>query len=262
MKKSEIIQDFLNCLKFEKRRSEYTAKCYGADLRQFCEFLITSKGGMPAAEVDKLLLLAETDDFRAYLDFLNERQYSKATINRKFSVLRSFYKFLVKTNQLNSNPVAVKTPKVEKKQRKFLRYRDVKKLLETPLTDNLLGARDRAILETLYSTGMRVSELVALNTGDIDFLGKVVHIRSKGKKERIVPISSSVLRVIQHYMKLRDKRAQSDSKFDLTVLFVNKHGRRLSTRSVRRKMEKYVEMAELGPSISPKTLRYSSQRTR
>jgi integrase/recombinase XerC len=123
--------------------------------------------------------------------------------------------------------------------------------------DTWLGARDRAIMETLYSTGMRVSELVGLNMDDIDFLGEVVHIRGKGKKERIGPISSSALQVIQHYMEFRSRRAQSNANFDSKVLFVNKHGRRLSTRSVRRKMDKYLKMAGLDPAISPHTLRHS-----
>jgi len=281
MKDSVIVQEFLNYLRFEKRFSEHTAKCYGADLSQFGEFLIgASVGSQPADEqislphqqggpatavatqtkpkVDQLLVSVETDGVRAYLAFLNEKQYSKTTIARKLATLRSFYKFLVKRNQVSSNPVTVvRTPKQEKKLPRFLEYEEVKRLLETPPMDNWLGARDRAILETLYSTGIRVSELVALNMDDIDFLGEVVHIRGKGKKERIAPIGSSALQVIQHYMEFRNKRAQSNSNFDSRVLFVNKHGRRLSTRSVRRKMDKYLKMAGLDPAISPHTLRHS-----
>jgi tyrosine recombinase XerC len=209
-------------------------------------------------KVDELLLSAGTDSVRAYLAFLNEKQYSKATIARKLATLRSFYKFLVKRNQLTSNPVvAVRTPKQDKKLPRFLDYEEIKKLLDTPSLDNWLGARDRAIMETLYSTGIRVSELVALNMDDIDFLGEVVHVRGKGKKERIAPIGSSALQVIQHYMEYRNKRSQNNVNFDSKVLFVNKHGRRLSTRSVRRKMDKYLKMAGLDPAISPHTLRHS-----
>lgn len=281
IEESTIIQKFLDYLKFEKRFSEHTAKCYGADLSQFSEFLInTSDGSLPvdepislarhhdgaatavatqaALKIDQLLLSTQTDTVRAYLAFLNERQYAKATIARKLATLRSFYKFLVKRAHVSSNPVvAVRTPKQEKKLPRFLEYEEVKRLLDTPPVDNWLGARDRAILETLYSTGMRVSELVALNMDDIDFLGEVVHIRGKGKKERIAPIGSSALQVIQHYMEFRNKRAQSNSNFDSKVLFVNKHGRRLSTRSVRRKMDKYLKIAGLDPAISPHTLRHS-----
>jgi len=104
---------------------------------------------------------------------------------------------------------------------------------------------------------MRVSELVALNLDDIDFLGEVIHIRGKGKKERIAPVSSSALQIIQHYLEFRNKRAQTNENFESKVLFVNKHGRRLSTRSVRRKMDKYLKIAGLDPRISPHTLRHS-----
>lgn len=281
MEESTTIQKFLDYLKFERRFSEHTAKCYGADLAQYGEFLICSSDGSPPdaelvspaqqhdslatavatqakPKVDQLLLSAGTDVVRAYLAFLNEKQYSKATIARKLATLRSFYKFLVKRNQVTSNPViAVRTPKQDKKLPRFLEYEEVKKLLDTPPQDNWLGARDRAILETLYSTGIRVSELVALNMDDIDFLGEIVHVRGKGKKERIAPIGSSALQVIQHYMEFRNKRAQNNDNFDSRVLFVNKHGKRLSTRSVRRKMDKYLKMAGLDPAISPHTLRHS-----
>lgn len=280
MEDNTLIQKFLDYLKFEKRFSEHTAKCYGADLIQFNEFLIGGhEGGVMGTEpvslgqkeglatavatqteskVDEMLLSADVNTMRGYLGFLNERQYSKATTARKLATLRSFYKFLVKRGQLSSNPAAaVRTPKQEKRLPRFMEYEEVKKLLDTPPVDTWLGARDKAILETLYSTGMRVSELVALNMDDIDFLGEVVHIRGKGKKERIAPISSSALQVIQHYIEFRNKRAQSNSNFDSKVLFVNKHGRRLSTRSVRRKMDKYLKIAGLDPAISPHTLRHS-----
>jgi integrase/recombinase XerC len=281
MEDSTIIQKFLDYLTFERRFSEHTAKCYGADLTQFGEFLKgTSEGGSRDAEpislahheaepgvavatqvhlkVDQLLLSAKTDVVRTYLAFLNGKQYSKATIARKLATLRSFYKFLVKRNHVSSNPVvSIRTPKQDKKLPRFLEYEEVKQLLDTPPMNTWLGARDRAILETLYSTGIRVSELVALNMDDIDFLGEVVHVRGKGKKERIAPIGSSALQVIQHYMEYRNKRAQSNGNFDSKVLFVNKHGRRLSTRSVRRKMDKYLKMAGLDPAISPHTLRHS-----
>jgi integrase/recombinase XerC len=112
-------------------------------------------------------------------------------------------------------------------------------------------------MEVLYSTGMRVSELVALNMDDVDFLGEVIHVRGKGKKERVSPIGSTALQAIQHYIEFRNKRMENDSDFDARVLFANKHGQRLSTRSVRRKMDKYLRMAGLDPDISPHTLRHS-----
>ena len=217
MEDSAISREFLSYLKFERRFSEHTAKCYGADLVQFGEFLIgcsedrsstgeaislshsegaaaTAVATHTNARLDQLFLSVDVNTVRAYLAFLNERQYSRATVARKLGTLRSFYKFLVKRNKISSNPLmAVRTPKQEKKLPRFLEYEEVKRLLETPPMNNWLGARDRAILETLYSTGIRVSELVALNMDDIDFLGEVVRVRGKGKKERIAPISRPVL---------------------------------------------------------------------
>jgi integrase/recombinase XerC len=285
MEDSVIIQDFLNYLQFEKRFSPHTAKCYGADLIQFGEFITSHSEGAstateaagssdvlghgdsgtatavaahPKVDIDQLLASADVNSIRGYMAVLNDKQYAKATIARKLATLRSFYKFLVKRNRISSNPViGIRTPKQEKRLPRFLEYEEIKRLLETPPSDSWLGARDRAIMETLYSTGMRVSELVAMNLEDIDFLGEVVHIRGKGKKERICPISSSVLQIIQHYMEFRNKRAQHNGNFDGKVLFVNKHGTRLSTRSVRRKMDKYLKIAGLDPAISPHTLRHS-----
>jgi integrase/recombinase XerC len=281
MKESAVIQDFLGYLKFEKHFSDHTAKCYGADLDQFTDFLMGEHGISPEGSgggnnwqshspdaggtqtqtevhVDELLTRADVQTMRKFMAFLNERQYTKSTTARKLATLRSFYKFLVKRNVIDSNPVStLKTPKQDKKLPKFLEYEQVQKLLNTPPSDSWLGARDRAILEVLYSTGMRVSELVGLNLEDVDFLGEVIHIRGKGKKERICPIGSSALQSIQHYIEYRNKRMLNDSGFDSKVLFANKHGKRLSTRSVRRKMDKYLLEAGLDPSISPHTLRHS-----
>jgi integrase/recombinase XerC len=271
MENCAIIHEFLDYLKFEKHFSEHTAKCYNADLEQFCQHLSgiqpasdwsnAERGGVATqteTKIEQLLLSLTTDNVRAYMVVLNDKQYSKSTTARKLATLRSFYKFLVKRGHLTNNPVtAVRTPKQDKKLPKFLEYDQIKKLLDTPPSDSWLGARDRAIMETLYGTGVRVSELVALNIEDVDFLGEVIHVRGKGKKERISPIGSSALQSIQHYMEFRNRRAQSNGNFDSKVLFVNKHGKRLSTRSVRRKMDKYLKMAGLDPAISPHTLRHS-----
>jgi integrase/recombinase XerC len=275
-----ITSEFLNYLRHEKHFSEHTAKCYGADLVQFSNFLQSggqgddkashdsanpwsSSGGATTAvatqtDLQQLILTADVNTIRSYMSQLLEQQYSKSTTARKIATLRSFYKFLVKRDYIESNPViTIKTPKQEKKLPKFLELEDVERLLNTPPANSWLGARDRAILEVLYSTGMRVSELVSLNMEDVDFLGEVIHIRGKGKKERISPVGSSALQAIQNYIEFRNKRMANDSNFDTKVLFANKHGQRLSTRSVRRKMDKYLRMAGLDPSISPHTLRHS-----
>ena len=181
MEESKIINEFLDYLKFERRFSEHTAKCYGADLVQFGDFLgnahedgnhesdsmsMEHDDHGPATavathvDINTLVQAVDTESVRAYMVKLNEKEYSKATIARKLATLRSFYKFLVKRNYITSNPVtSVRTPKQEKKLPRFLEYEEVKRLLETPQTNTWLGARDRAIMETLYSTGVRVSEL-------------------------------------------------------------------------------------------------------
>ncbi len=278
-----ITQEFLNYLKFEKHFSDYTARCYGADLEQYAGFLHgvggedhhegpqsdnpwssdTGSGGVatatrPETKVEELILAADINTIRRFMTSLSDKQYCKSTTARKLATLRSFYKFLVKRNYVPSNPVtSIKTPKQDKRLPRFLEFEEVQRLLNTPQGDNWLGARDHAILETLYSTGMRVSELVGLNLEDVDFLGEVIHVRGKGKKERIAPIGSKALQAIQQYIEYRNKRIQNDGSFDIKVLFANKHGKRLSTRSVRRKMDKYLRQAGLDPAISPHTLRHS-----
>ncbi len=282
-----ITHEFLDYLKYEKHFSAHTAKCYGADLTQFTKFLAaqpqsqsdhhderqhheanpwsahpgtgaTAVATKPQTQLEQLILGVDTNTIRTYMAQLIGQNYSNSTTARKIATLRSFYKFLVKRGHLSSNPVlAIKTPKQEKKLPKFLEYEEIKRLLNTPPADTWLGTRDRAILETLYSTGMRVSEIVALNMDDVDFLGEVIHVRGKGKKERISPVGSSALQAIQSYIEFRNRRMQNDPDFDSRVLFANKHGQRLSTRSVRRKMDKYLKMAGLDPAISPHTLRHS-----
>ncbi len=284
-----LIDEFLNYLRFERHFSPHTAKCYAADLRQFCEFMDTggtapveshrgnglgfssqSGGGVatapvraaapPREQIDSHgggLLAVDTEEVRRFLAFLRDRQYCKSTTARKLATLRSFYKFCLKRGHVQANPLAaIRTPKQDKRLPKFLEEEQIRKLLETPDVATLLGARDRAMLETMYSTGVRVSELVDLNLQDVDFVGEALHIRGKGKKERITPIAPTALAWIRRYMDMRraDPRAAS---FNQQAVFVNKHGQRLSTRSVRRKLDKYLALAGLDPSISPHTLRHS-----
>jgi integrase/recombinase XerC len=282
MAECAMTQEFLNYLKFEKHFSDYTARCYGADLEQFVGFLHgqgsedhpssagesfsswgADSGGVatatkPETKVEEQILTADVNVIRRFMTALADKQYCKSTTARKLATLRSFYKFLVKRNYVTANPVTtIKTPKQDKRLPRYLEFEEVQKLLNTPMADNWLGVRDRAILETLYSTGMRVSELVGLNLEDVDFLGEVIHVRGKGKKERISPIGAKALQSIQQYIEYRNKRMQNDNSFDAKVLFANKHGKRLSTRSVRRKMDKYLRQAGLDPTISPHTLRHS-----
>jgi integrase/recombinase XerC len=282
---ASLVQQFINYLRAERHFSPHTAKCYAADLQQFCGYLCVlcpryqpagaaprsngnngqglelAKLAPPAEvsgdEVNRRLLAVETDDVRAFMSLLRDHNYCKSTVARKLATLRSFYKFLVRREYLKSNPVApIRTPKQEKRLPKYLEVEQIEKLLSNPDTSTLLGARDRAMLETLYSTGMRVSELIALNISDVDLNASVVRISGKGKKRRVVPLGPGAVQTIVHFLDLRrnDPRA---SMFDPEALFINKHGKRLSTRSVRRKLDKYLLEAGLDLSVSPHTLRHS-----
>ncbi len=277
MKDCELIREFRSYLKSEKHASDYTSKCYGIDLEQFRDFLIShntetvdgseafySSDKAVATEtkaetkVAQLLLEVDVNTVGAFLAYLNDNRYSKTTICRKLAALRSFYKFLIKQNRLDSNPaMVIKAPKMEKKPPKFLDNEQVQLLLNTPPADNWLGVRDRAILEILYNTGMRISEVVALNISDINFLAEVIHIRNKGKKQRVVPIASSALRSLQYYIEFRNKLTQNSASIDNGDLFLNRYAEPLGARSIRRRMDKYLKIAGMDPSSSPHTLRHS-----
>lgn len=277
MQEYPIIHEFLDYLNYERHFSGHTVKCYAADLDQYAQWLQRRQGqdagyGEPmvggfesgpavataeAVDVSSLLISTDVTTVRAFMAYLTDQNYSKATSARKLATLRSFYKFLVRRGHLATSPVtAIRTPKQDKRLPRFLSAEQINTLLNCPNPNDMLGARDRAILETLYSSGLRVSELVALNLSDVDFLGEVIHVRGKGKKERLAPVGSSSLQALQRYLMFRDAHPNKE-KFDPQSLFVNKHGQRLSTRSVRRKLDKYLTQAGLDPRISPHTLRHS-----
>jgi integrase/recombinase XerC len=194
---------------------------------------------------------------RAFMTHLHDKNYCKSTVARKLATLRSFYKFMLRRGLIEQNPVIdIRTPKQDKRLPKFLTIEEIDRLFSNCDATTMLGARDRAILETLYSTGIRVSELVALNINDLDLSQNVIHVQGKGKKERVIPISASAVQAILHYLDLR-RAALNPTKHNLDALFVNKHGQRLSTRSVRRKLDKYLLEAGLDLSVSPHTLRHS-----
>jgi integrase/recombinase XerC len=188
---------------------------------------------------------------------LHNKNYSRATTARKLATLRSFYKFLVRRGYLASSPVSViRTPKQEKRLPKFLEIEQIEALFDAPDRNTLLGLRDWAMLEVMYSTGVRVSELVGLDISDVDFDEAVLHVRGKGRRERLAPAGQRALDAIRQYLA---KRGQPNpgQNVDEQALFVNKSGQRLSTRSVRRKLDKYLAQAGLDPSISPHTLRHT-----
>jgi len=283
MAENSLIDEFLNYLKFERHFSPHTAKCYAADLTQFCAFLSGNLAGatgrqsftspspgssgptqreagaavMVEVSVQQKLRDVTPEQVKDFLAFLGTQSYSKSTVARKLATLRSFFKFCLRRGYIKVHPLAtIRTPKQEKRLPKFLELSDINKLLGTPDINTLLGARDRAMLEVLFSTGVRVSELVDLNFTDVDFEGGTIRVRGKGKKQRTAPIGPTAIASIKRYLELRRADARAAS-FDATALFVNKHGKRLSTRSVRRKLDKYLTEAGLDPAISPHTLRHS-----
>lgn len=278
-----IIRGFLEYLTDERHFSPYTSRCYGVDLRQYVDFLSSRFGiaidvatesaavrpaGSPPLSgpptVTGKILEADVELIRSFLAHLGESSYSAATMARKIATMRSFHKWLERRGYIASNPMTlIRTPKQAKRLPKAITVEQVERLLSAPDDNDLLGARDRAILETLYSTGVRVSELVDLNRNDLDFQGQTLHVRGKGKKERIVPLGSHAMAAIRHYLTLLEPDARfanlrNRSMSDPAVpLFVNKNGGRLSSRSVRRKLDKYLKSAGLDPTISPHTLRHS-----
>ncbi|MFH0983631.1 MAG: tyrosine recombinase XerC [Planctomycetota bacterium] len=278
-----LITEFLNYLSFERHFSPHTAKCYAADLRQYCEYLggeasreaggtetapsgyaggyaaelTTGTAVVVATDMKQKLVGADTEQIRRYLAHLGKMDYSKSTVARKLATLRSFYKFCLRRGYVQANPLAaIRTPKQEKRLPKFLDLEQISKLLQTPDDSTLLGARDRAMLEVMYSTGIRVSELVDLNLTDVDLMGQALRVRGKGRKQRVTPVGPTALAAINKYRERRqaDPRAAG---FNQEALFVNKHGQRLSTRSVRRKLDKYLAQAGMDPTISPHTLRHT-----
>jgi integrase/recombinase XerC len=214
--------------------------------------------------IDRRLAGADAMVVRGFLAQLDQLGYSAATTARKIATLRSFYKWLNHRGQIKDNPMhLIRTPKQAKRLPKAIGVEHVERLLSMPDTGETLGARDRAILETLYSTGVRVSELAELTREDLDTVNETMHVRGKGKKQRIVPLGSHAMAAIRHYLSL----LESDRRFESVrrqaaagqnvSLFINKNGSRLSSRSVRRKLDKYLRAAGLDPSVSPHTLRHS-----
>ena len=245
----ELIDRFLEYLETEKNVSEHTLRAYSSDLRQFHQFLGYDVEFHPD-EVSHLKL-------RRFLAHLREGSCSKTTINRKLSSLRAFYRYLIREQLCKHNPLdTVRSPKRERKLPNFLTSEEVLALLEAPDKATLKGRRDRAILETFYSSGLRISELVGLDIDDIDFMGELLVVRGKGKKERQVPIGPHALQAIKAYLQSRGLQCPDDRR-DETALFLNKSWARLSDRSVRRMLDVYIAKCGLSHKVSPHTLRHT-----
>lgn len=248
------IERYGDHLKLEKNASPHTLRNYLSDLRQFEEYL-----DRRAKEHDEKKTAIEDVSVhlvRAYLASI-AKQNKKSSIGRKLAALKGFYRYLVREKRIAQDPLAlVSTPKQEKPLPKFLSVDDAFRLLGGVSGAGILALRDRAILETLYSTGVRVSELVGLNWGDVDIRLGVIRVMGKGSKERIVPIGEVALNALEAYageQALLWKRPAKGSQ----AVFLNQRGRRITTRSVARVVDKYLKAADIQVRMGPHGLRHT-----
>lgn len=242
---------FLRYLELEKNSSLLTIQNYETDIRLFITFLQKRVGAVFWKNVTVL-------DIRAYLALMNNEKYARRTIARRISSLRSFYKFLVRENYVKSNPfLKIKTPKLDKKLPVFLEEVEINELLELPSKDEL-GLRDQALLELLYATGCRVSELVGLTLEHIDLGNQYVLLLGKGNKERIVPIGAAAVKAVDVYLiKSRPVIMRRFAIKEHDRLFINHRGTQLSARSVRRVLGKYIAELALQKHVSPHVIRHT-----
>jgi len=237
---NRYIDKFLSYLEIEKNYSHHTIINYAVDLNEFLEFMGET------VDVKRVGYL----DFRKFLAHLRMKNHKPRTLARKLSSLRSFFKFLQREGLIDENPaVLIVTPKLDKPLPKFLSEKDTVSLLEAPESETETGLRDRAIMETLYSGGLRVSELVGMNVESFDPISNMVKVEGKGKKERLVPIGNQAVEAIRSYLGARKKNNRA--------LFLNKAGQRLTDRSVRNIMNKHIQRASVNLHVSPHMLRHS-----
>jgi integrase/recombinase XerC len=258
IEKRGLIDQFIHYLSVEKNASPHTCRCYWRDLEGFEDFLKSS--GMvlsPAGKVE--IEKVDRIDIRKYLSFLH-RKNRKSSIARKISTLRSFYKYLVREQVIPFNPAkGVSTPKVEKTLPSTLTVDEAFRLVESPRTiskkssegSKEKGLRDRAILELLYSSGLRVSELVGLNSNQLDLDLGIVKVMGKGRKERIVPVGAKAIEALVAYLKERGILGEDEP------IFINSLGGRLTARSVGRLMKRYSRHSGIFRKVSPHSLRHT-----
>lgn len=254
----DYITIFLEGLGAEKGYSAHTLRAYRHDLLEFVAFV----AGNPAWALDDPQRLtgvspeqADALQIRGFLGYLHGRN-QKVTIARKLAAVRSLFKYLHKRQLIGDNPAeVVRPPKFGKPIPTCLTVDDVFRLLETIKPKGLLGLRNRAILETLYSTGVRVSELAGLNLGDIDVHSGAIRVLGKGRKERIVPIGAKALSAIENYRQALPPGKEGLQ--DEEALFLNKDLGRLSTRSMARIVDKFARACGLAVPVSPHAMRHS-----
>lgn len=245
------IGQFLKFLAAERNASELTIKAYREDLLGLVDWLVHTRGDCPSPQN------LSPQDLREYQAALQQADYARATISRKLASLRSFYKFAQRQGLANGNPAKpLRNPRRQRKLPHVLSGDEVNRLLQAPSAVTEQGLRDRAILETMYSAGLRVSELVGVNDNDFDFDEQIVRVRGKGRKERISPLGSFAIKAIESYSAIRTRHSSFASRRDAPV-FVNRFGKRLTTRSIGRMLEKHIQTTGLDQRTSPHTLRHS-----
>lgn len=249
------IKNFERYLKVEKNASAHTCRNYLHDLWEFNEFLC--EGG--AAGIEQISDIGHFA-IRAYLAFLSKKN-RKSSQARKLSCLKSFFKFLVREGVLVSNPgQSVRTPRRENYLPRHMTVDEIFALLDCVPVETVLQMRDRALLEVMYSTGIRVSELVGLNRDELEFSSGILRVTGKGRKERLVPIGSKALQCLQQYVLKSDdlcRRSYSGQVIRHTPVFLNSRGGRLTTRSVARIVDKYILRCGLQHKMSPHAIRHS-----
>ena len=257
------ITQFLRFLSVERNAAALTIKSYREDLTSLSDYLNQAYGREPApAEVTPL-------DLRGYVSALHEAGYAKTSVARRLASLRTFYKFAQREGLAESNPAKpLRNPRRDRKLPHFLSSDEIGKLLDAPPANSPMGLRDRAILETMYSAGLRVSETVGVNDVDFDLAEGLVRIRGKGRRERLAPIGSFAAKALTRWLKARsdlprgrlaprDENVRSRSERTTLPVFTNRFGRRLTTRSVARMLLKYLKLTGLDLRTTPHTLRHS-----
>ncbi len=241
------LQEFLNFLRHEKNASAHTIASYGRDLRQLADYL--QEKGCRLPNVDHFVL-------RGFLVRLYEKKQKKSTVARKLAAMRSFFQYGLKRNWLADNPARLlSSPKQDRPVPSFLSEPEAAALLSLPPQDSVSGLRDRALLELLYASGLRVSELTGLNLEDLSLSEKMVRVRGKGRKERLVPFGRMAEESLRAYLSRRAELGKSRASEN--AVFLNKMGTRLTPRSVERAMDKYIRRMAVRRKISPHSLRHS-----
>ncbi|HEY5885254.1 MAG TPA: tyrosine recombinase XerC [Pyrinomonadaceae bacterium] len=255
----QLLTQFLEHLRYERNVSEHTLRNYQSDLEQFLDHLAPAHPKNGKRNFPELTYIDHIT-IREWLATLHTAQKKKSSIARKLAALRTFFQFLVREGVLEQNPAKlVSTPRLEKKLPRHLSIEDAIKFIETPDTDTDLGKRDRAMLELMYATGVRVAELTKLNLGHIDFRNRLIRVTGKRRKERIVPFGEPALEALKAYLDVRDAVLNNApiSEREPEALFLNYQGTRITTRSVGRMVDKYIRLCAGKYDISPHALRHS-----